>query len=130
MTLAGINSGRRPSISARNWVATAQRKLEQLCVAPKTAAFASRSEEIERRRIHYERAETELDADTINYARQKISAEDVEALCARAEVARRRCLADLQERKDREGLFHARSVQQLDLIEKVRPESRARDNGS
>jgi len=98
-------------------VATAQLKLEQLRAAPKKAEFASRSEEIERRRIDYDRASADLARYEQLRKTEDVSASDLEVRRANAEMARR-SLAEAQQ--DRSALGESRETDAAVLLSEIR----------
>jgi HlyD family secretion protein len=97
-------------------VATAQLKLEQLRAAPKKAEFAAHSEEIERRQVEYDRAKTELERYERLRKMEDVSASDLEARRATAEMARR-SLAQAQQ--DRSALTESREPDSAVLVSEI-----------
>lgn len=98
-------------------VSTAQLKLEQLRAAPKHAEFASRSEEIERRKIDYDRAMAELARYEQLRKTEDVSASDLETRRANAEMARR-SLAEAQQ--DRSALAESREPDAAVFMSEIR----------
>jgi len=98
-------------------ISTAQLKLEQLRAAPKQAEFASRTEEIERRKADYDRAKAELARYEQLRKTDDVSASDLESRRAIAEMALRSLTAA---QHDRSALAESREPDAAVLLSEIR----------
>lgn len=98
-------------------IATARLKVEQLHAAPKKAEYASRTEEIERRQVEFDRAKAELARYERLRKTEDVSASDFESRRATAEMAQR-SLAQAQQ--DRFALAESREPDAAVLLSEIR----------